>query len=165
MAKKRGNGEGSISRRKNGGWIAQYAVYTAEGRKRRTIYGKTRQEVATKLAKALSDREGGLTLDAGSLTVGEWMDRWLEECPKPLVKAGKMVHSTYVRYEGIVNNHLKPAFGHRKLKMLTRAEVRRLYIEKSKTLSARSVDYIHTTLQKVLEQAIRDDLLSRNVAS
>ena len=44
MAKKRGNGEGSISRRKNGGWIAQYSVYTAEGRKRKTLYGKTRAE-------------------------------------------------------------------------------------------------------------------------
>jgi hypothetical protein len=83
MAKKRGNGEGSISRRKNGGWMAQYAVYTAEGRKRKTLYGKTRQEVATKLARALSDREGGLALDADSLTVGEWMERWLEDCLKP----------------------------------------------------------------------------------
>jgi integrase len=162
---KRGNGEGTIYRHRNGVWGGHYTIYMAEGRKRRTIYGKTRQEVATKLAKALSDREGDLTLDAGRLTVGEWMDRWLEECLKPLVKAGKMVHSTYVRYEGIANNHLKPVLGHRKLKMLTRAEVRRLYIEKSMTLSARSVDYIHTTLQKALEQAIRDDLLSRNVAS
>ena len=70
MAKKRGNGEGSISRRKNSGWMAQYSVYTTQGRKRKTIYGKTRQEVAAKLAKALSDREGGFTFDAGSLTVG-----------------------------------------------------------------------------------------------
>ncbi len=31
--KKRGNGEGSITRRKNGSWFAQYVVYTAEGRK------------------------------------------------------------------------------------------------------------------------------------
>jgi integrase len=37
MAKKRGNSEGSISRRKNGGWMAQYAVYTAERRKRKTL--------------------------------------------------------------------------------------------------------------------------------
>lgn len=58
MAKKRGNGEGSISRRKNGGWMAQYSVYTAGGRSRKTLYGKTRQEVARKLAKAISDREG-----------------------------------------------------------------------------------------------------------
>jgi integrase len=66
---KRGNGEGSITRRKSGGWCAQYTVYTAEGRKRKTLYGKTRHEVAAKLAKALSDQEGGLAFSAGSLTV------------------------------------------------------------------------------------------------
>jgi hypothetical protein len=65
MAGKRGNGEGSISRRKNGGWRTQYAVYTSEGRKRKTLYGKTRAEVAAKLSKALSGREDGLIFDAG----------------------------------------------------------------------------------------------------
>ena len=58
LSKKRGNGEGSIHRRKGGGWCAQYTVYTAKGRKRKTLYGKTRQEMATKLAKALSDQQG-----------------------------------------------------------------------------------------------------------
>jgi hypothetical protein len=45
VSSKRGNGEGTIHRRKGGGWCAQYTVYTAEGRKRKTIYGKTRAEV------------------------------------------------------------------------------------------------------------------------
>ncbi len=164
MSRKRGNGEGSIHRRKNGGWCAQYTVYTAKGRKRKTLYGKTRSEVAAKLVRALSDREGGLLIDAGSLTVGEWLDRWLKDCLEPLVDAGKLTHSTFVRYKGITNNHLKPTLGHRKLKTLTRAEVRRLYREKGEALSARSVDYIHVTLQKALSQAVRDDLLPRNVA-
>lgn len=63
-----------------------------------------------------------------------------------------------------MNNHLEPVLGHRKLKDITRAEVRRLYSKKSKTLSSRSVDYIHTTLQKALDQAVTDELLPRNVA-
>ena len=84
---------------------------------------------------------------------------------KSLVEAGKMAHSTFIRYEGIVNNHLKPALGHRKLKDLSRAEVRRLYKQKGKALAPRSVDYIHVTLQKALSQAVRDDLIPRNVAS
>jgi hypothetical protein len=46
LSKKRGNGAGSIHRRKDGGWCAQYTVYTAKGRKRKTLYGKTRGEVA-----------------------------------------------------------------------------------------------------------------------
>jgi hypothetical protein len=37
LSKKRGNGEGSIHRRKGGGWCAQYTVYTAKGRKRKTL--------------------------------------------------------------------------------------------------------------------------------
>ena len=79
MSRKWGNGEGSIHRRKDGGWCAQYTVYTAEGRKRKTIYGKTRAEVGGKLASALSDRENGLGFDAGSLVLADYLDRWLED--------------------------------------------------------------------------------------
>jgi hypothetical protein len=76
LAKKRGNGEGTTPyKRKNGLWCVQYAVHTAEGRKRKTLYGKTRQEAATKLAKALSDREDGLVFDDGGLTVGKYLNK------------------------------------------------------------------------------------------
>ena len=64
MSRKRGNGEGTIHRRKNGGWMAQYYVHTAEGRKRKTVYGKTSAEASEKLTKALADRDGGLVFDA-----------------------------------------------------------------------------------------------------
>jgi len=121
--------------------------------------------VAEKLNKVLSDRSSGLTFDAVNLTVGKYLHHWLEDSVKSLVDAGKMAHSTFIRYEGIVNNHLKPALGHRKLKDLSRADVRRFYKEKGKVLAPRSVDYIHVTLQKALSQALRDDLIPRNVAS
>src|SRR5215216_1032257 len=99
VSKKRGNGEGSIHRRKNGGWCAQYVVHTSEGPKRRTLYGKTHQEVANKLAKALSSREDGLVFDAGKQTVGEYLERWLEECVKGTVRA-----STLDRYKHLGSN-------------------------------------------------------------
>lgn len=60
MSRKRGNGEGSIHRRKSGGWCAQYSVYTATGPKRKPLYGKTRAEVAAKLTRAIADRESGI---------------------------------------------------------------------------------------------------------
>src|ERR671917_1720804 len=103
MAKKRGNGEGSISRRKNGGWMAQYSVYTADGRKRKTLYGKTRAEVSAKLTKAMADRNGGIVYDAGKLTVGEYLTRWLADSVKDTVR-----QRTYERYESIVRVHLVP---------------------------------------------------------
>ena len=54
-------------------------MYTPKGPKRKTLYGRTRQEVATKLAKALSDREGGLTFAAEGLKLGKYMERWLTD--------------------------------------------------------------------------------------
>src|SRR5215208_1003484 len=153
-----------ITKRKDGRYMACYTVQTPDGPKRKTIYGKKYKEVENKLNEARANADKGLIFDADNLKAGEWMDSWLCDCLKPLVAAGKMAHSTYVRTEGIVNNHLKPMLGHRKLKDLTRMEVRRLYNEKSKTLSARSVDYIHATLQMLLSQAVRDNLIPRNVA-
>ena len=70
---KRRNGGGSISRRKDGRRMAQYVAQQPEegGSKRKTVYGKTRAEVARKLAKAVADRERGLVFDDKGLTVGE----------------------------------------------------------------------------------------------
>ena len=158
---KRGNGEDSIWRRKSGGWCAQYTVYTSEGRKRRTLYGKTRQEVAAKLSKALADREGGLTFDAGSLTVGEYLARWLSHSVQDTVS-----QKTYERYESIVRVHLSPALGRIRLKTLTPDHVRGLYREKLDSgLAPRSVLHIHRTLSKALKQPTDDGLIPRNAAA
>ena len=59
MSKRRGNNEGSIYQRKDGYWVGQYRVQTATGQKLRYIYGKEREEVRRKLAKAIADRDGG----------------------------------------------------------------------------------------------------------
>ena len=56
---KRGNGEGSIIRRKDGLYMARYTVQTAMGVKRKALYGKTRIEVSEKLTKAMANRDGG----------------------------------------------------------------------------------------------------------
>ena len=154
---KRGNGEGTISRRKNGGWMAQYYVHTAEGRKRKTIYGRTRAEVAKKLAKALSDRESGLIFDAEGLKLREYLSRWLEDSVKDTVR-----NTTYERYEQISRTHIIPMLGDVKLKGLSPTHVRGLYKEKLQTLSPRTVQYIHVTLHKALKQAVNDGLIPRN---
>ena len=63
---KRGNGEGSITKRKDGLYIARYWIETPTGRKRKTIYGKKgekRQDLADRLAEALGDRSKGLVFE------------------------------------------------------------------------------------------------------
>jgi integrase len=155
---RRGNGEGSITRRKDGLYMARYTVQTPTGKKRKALYGKTRQEVAEKLTRAMADRDGGLVFDADNMKVGEYLERWLVDSVLDTVRP-----TTYERYEQIVRIHIRPALGAMKLKNLAPVHVRGLYREKLQTgLSARTVQYIHVTLHKALKQAVQDGLIPRN---
>src|SRR5215510_8943504 len=110
MAKKRGNNEGSITRRPDGHWMAQVTIgrNPATGKpKRATFYGKTRQEVADKLTKALREKQQGTFVAPHKLTLGEWLHTWLWEYKKPRIRP-----STFDGYEVLVRHHLKPAMGH-----------------------------------------------------
>jgi integrase len=58
---RRGNSEGSITRyKKSGLYIARYWIETKDGRKRKTIYGKKRKDVADELVKVLSEGADGI---------------------------------------------------------------------------------------------------------
>jgi integrase len=113
------------------------------------------------LRKATADRDGGLVFDAGNSTLGEYLDRWLNTSVRDTVR-----RSTYVRYEGLVRNHIKRLIGRLKRKGLSPTHVRSLYRKKlDPGLAPRSsVNYIHVTLHKALEQAVLDGLVPRNVA-
>jgi integrase len=110
---RRGNGEGTITRRKDGRWEARYTVVTANGPKRKVLYGKTRVDVSAKLTKAMADRDVGLIFDAAGSTVSDYLDRWLSDAVKGTVR-----ESTYSRDKYLVTNHIKPALGRLKLKNL-----------------------------------------------
>jgi integrase len=161
--KKRGNGEGSIyEHKKNGkkvGYRGAYTVYTASGPKRRYVSGKTRDDVRAKLTKAMSDRDGGLVFDAGDLTVGEYLDRWLENSVKDTVRP-----STYEVHRYMIHPYIVPALGRLKLKDLNPVHVRGFYREKLDSgLSSATVRKIHSILRKALKQAVLDGLTPRNV--
>jgi integrase len=158
VSKKRGNGEGSITKRNDGRWMARYTVRTFKGPKRRTVYGRTRAEASAKLAKAMADRDGGLIFDAGSLRVGDYLDRWLSNSVKDTVR-----ERTYERYEEILRLHVKPALGRLKLKALTPAHVQDFYRDRlDNGFSPATVQKIHVILRKALSQAVSWSLVPRN---
>jgi integrase len=153
-ARRRGRGEGSIYRRKDGRWVGQYEV----GGKRRYVYGKTRKEVASKLTKAVADGNEGLIFDSDHLTVAQYLDRWLDSI------RGTVRESTWVRHEINVRVHLKPALGRVRLGKLNPLQVQSFYRCKlDQGLSAASVLKMHSTLSKSLKQAVRWRLVPLNV--
>jgi integrase len=157
---RRGNGEGTITRRKDGRWEARYYVPTVNGTKRRTIYGKTQAEVRDKLTKALSDRIDGIVYDDENMTIGEYLDVWLKGSVY-----GSVRRSTYDRDTNLVNNHIKPVLGGLKLKKLNSAHVQSFYRDRLDAgLSASTVHKMHDILRRGLAQAAKWHLVPRNVA-
>ena len=68
---KRGNGEGTIYQRQSDGkWCASVSI---DGGRRKVLYGKTRQEVARKLAAALRDVQMGMPLPGDRLTLERFL--------------------------------------------------------------------------------------------
>jgi integrase len=162
MARKRerGNGDGDVWPRKNKqgkiiGYRASYWVDTPSGPKRRYLSGKNKGETRAALNKAKSGREDGFLTDAGTPTLGNYLDSWLEDTRGTVRE----------RYEQIVRVHIKPTLGRAKLKTLNPAQVRALYRERLEGGSSpRTVQYVHVTLHKALEQAQGDGLVACNAA-
>lgn len=76
-----------------------------------------------------------------------------------------MRDSTYDRYEIAVRVHIKPFLGRLKLKGLGPARVQSFCQEKlSDGLAPASVNKLHVTLHKALDQVMKWGMLSRNVA-
>ena len=158
MARKRAKGEGTIRKRTDGLWEARLSV---PGRRTpKSFYGKTQAEALRKREEAKAQVDRGIDFDAGRLTLGEYMERWLSGPLKQSVWA-----RTYEDYAWLTRKHITPALGHVKLKELTAEHLDELYTQKSNSgLGARTVNYIHSTIRVALQRAVKKRLIPYNVA-
>ncbi len=175
MAKKRANGEGTIRQRKDGRWEGLYTV----NYKRKSVYGKTQTEVRKKLNEVLNDINNGMYIENTNITLGAWLDEWLEVYAKPSVKL-----STYGSYEGYIRNHIKPEIGKVKLSAL-RADILQKFINqklkngrcdkvkdvntnklviKKGGLSEKTIKNMYNMIHSALKQAYKNGLVNQNVS-
>ena len=121
----------------------QYPILPS-GPKRRYVTGKTREDVHDKLVEALGNRAQGLVFDAGTLTVGDYLERWLKDSVQGTVQT-----STYEVYGYMVHPHIVPGLGRIKLRDLNPAHVRAFYRARLDSgLSPATVHKMHVVLHK-----------------
>ena len=153
---RRGHGEGSISRRKDGRY---QAALTLENHKRRYFYGKTRKEVQDKLNMALHEQKQGTLATGPQQTLKAHLEKWLEQ----VVRLTKRPN-TYKGYRSAVYCHLIPALGHIRLQKLTVGHLQAFYVEKVKKLKPRTLIVVRAALSGALEDALKQGFVVRNVA-
>jgi integrase len=157
MARKiRRRGEGTIRQRPDGVWEARLTV---DNGKRKSLYAPTEDALLTKLRQAQRDLEDGVDLSAETMTVAQFLDKWLAASVRPSVKI-----KTYEGYESICRIRVKPRIGSKKLTKLTALDLQSLYTNLATAgLSPRSVHHTHRVLHRAFVQAQRWNLIARNL--
>ncbi|MFI6790905.1 tyrosine recombinase XerC [Nonomuraea sp. NPDC050383] len=185
---KRSNGEGSIFPYKDG-WAGYVWVTTPEGKRtRKWAYGKTREETHEKwLNLHEQSRKGPVPTKNPTMTA--YLSRWLEEVIRP-----NREPTTYVAYEPLVRLYIVPGLGKKRLDKLTVRDVQ-AWLNSLPTLctccdqkkdhkrpehkrrccslgkcckgypSRSTIAGIRRVLRSALGHALREELISKNVAS
>jgi integrase len=155
VSKRRGNNEGSITKRPDGLWEARI---TLDSGKRKSIYAKTRQEAARRLAAAVRDRDNGALVVADKQSVEQYFNSWLA------VMKATIRPRTWETYESYVRLHFLPSLGRMMLTKLTAQQLQLLYAKKlEEGLTTTTVHHLHTIVHKALSNAMRLGLIQRNV--
>ncbi len=106
--------------RKDGRYEAAVYVTRPDGtKKRKRVYGKTREEVHEQLVELLRNEQQGIPTPMSSSLLGEYLDYWLEHVVKPDARP-----ATYRSYEQLVRLYLKPGLGKKRLNKLTAPDIR-----------------------------------------
>lgn len=161
---KRANGEGTIKKRKNGTWEGQYTAGKDDNGKliRRSVYGKTQEEVRKKLNAIVNDIDNGVYVAPDDMTVGEWFDIWIKEYNGSIKESTKSQYS----YQG--RCHIKPIIGKKKLQKITAPALQRFINERydeGNGLSAKSCRNLHGVLHKLFNQAVLCGYIKHNPVS
>ena len=165
--KKRYNGEGSIYKVKSGprkgSWIAQLTVGInpeTGNPKRKSFYGKTREEAKGKMEAYKEQVNYGLDVDGvKGKTYGEWLLEWMDTYKKPpMIKL-----ATWENYMRYINNHVYPAIGEVPLSDLTTDHIQEIYVKMiRKELSPATIQRVHQVIHSSLEKAVQIRLLMYN---
>jgi integrase len=149
---RRGRDEGSIFQRGDGLWVAVVSLgYKENGRRRRkTVYGSTKEEVAKKLRKLQVKADAGRLRDADRMLVQEYLTAWLENTVK-----GKVKEATYQRYKLVVEKQINPHLGSARLQKLSPTLVEGFYADLERAgESPRTRQMAGTVLGTALRHAV-----------
>ena len=175
---KRNNGEGTITKRKDGRWEGRY--YTGEivngKRVRKNVLAKTKAECKEKLNKAIADNANRMRiiercdfLTNPEPTLEEWSRIWFESFCTASVK-----EYTRNSYQSYFDRYILPNLGGMKIKDISTVSCQQFLMKmyasgrtrnvekKGKGLSAKTVKDIKIALQTCLQKAEDEGLIDSN---
>lgn len=162
---RRANGEGTVTLRADGRWMARLA-YTdpiTGHRERATFYAPTAREVRAKLKTARDRLEAATPPKDAARTVASWLAHWRATD----LAASDRKPATRELYAALSRKHLETGpFGALTLDRLRASDVTGLVLAcRERGLSDSTVRTVYTVARLALDGAVRDGLLGANPAA
>jgi integrase len=158
------HGEGSIYK-EGDYWVASVEAGRdpVTGRRvRRKLKARTKRELVARMAEVRKQLETSAGGRATSVTVGEFLHRWLDDVVAQRVDSANTVHN----YRSVVTAHIVPSLGSIRLTRLTPEMVDRFLAARARAGLSRSyVSRMRSVLTSALRHAERRSLVSRNAAA
>jgi integrase len=124
-----------------------------------TLVGITKQQAEAILAKRKNEVSFGELALASELRMNDVFDRFSH------VKSHRLAPSTLQRYEGLLKAYLRPAFGTMSVSSIKAADLVATYAHWSKKkIGARTVRHAADLMRKVLNRAVKWNVIPRNPA-
>lgn len=161
---------GSVSRRSNGSWEYRFDAGEDPLTGRRHRRGRsgfaTRKDAQQALRKAVSAHETGRGVRADRRSVSDYMREWHSAVRSSLRP------STWVSYRNYMDAYVIPTIGETRLQDLSPVRLNLLYghlldqgrVKRPGGLAPKTVRNVHLMLHRALADAVRWDILPRNVA-
>ncbi len=122
--------------------------------------GETAADVQKRLNEALHNLDRGIEAPKDNRqTLGEYLDSWV------IRHRANLQYDSWRRYEEPIRLHIKPLLDKVPLTKLSKAQVKQLYAHViAKGLAYNTVKKVQNALHKALNDALDDELVTRNVA-
>lgn len=162
---RRGHGEGALFYEEDRDrWVALLEL-PPDGtgrRRRRKVTGRTKTEARRKMRQLQRRLEDGLPTGDGSMTLGDFLERWLVEVLP--ARSRVQAKSTVTNYRWAAGHAIR-GLGRRRLNELTPENVEALLRHLAeKGMARNSVMRVRSVLVMALKHAQRRDIVARNVA-
>lgn len=142
--------------------VVEAGVDPITGKRKRIVrHFRGRESDARKyMARLIAEIERQEFVEPTKITVGEWLETWLNEYKKP-----KLRPTTWESYQGLVSRYIAPALGRIPLKDLRPEHLQKLYNDiLAKGLSPRTARHVYVVLHQALKRAVKNRLISVNVS-
>lgn len=142
--------------RKQGGY--QFRWNAGDG-KRHYIYAKDLKELRVKEKEIVQDMDDGIRTDNLNLTMNDLYNIWVD------VKKG-LKPNTFNNYKYMYDHFVKDNIGRYKVRSLHRTDIKRFYNQLIDVngLKVNTVGTIHLIIHQILQLAVEDDILRKNVS-